>query len=263
MKKLILFVLLAFCSISFAQDGIKYKTVFDNVEQNCDSIHNIKFCYLKRFQLVVLKKFSEEINSNDKLSKNIDDNIYMEIEIDTTGKIFINKLFTKSKNFEKSLKEFVKFLPSINPFKNENQKKIKLNAILDFQLKRIDFDRYIIPEEKKDLALLEAPRFDSCKSIKDEKNSKECLMLQINNHVIQNFRYPTKALNKKITGRTVGTFIITKEGSVTNFIVYDADILLLKETLRILKLLPKFIPGKYNNEYVAVSYAQPLQFKLN
>jgi hypothetical protein len=263
MKKLILFVLLAFCSISFAQDKIKYKTVFDNVEQNCDSINDLKFCYLKRFQLVVLKKFSDEINSNDKLSKNIDDNIYMEIEVDTTGKIFINKVSTKSKNFEKSLKEFVKLLPSINPFKNENQKKVKLEAILDFQLKRIDFDRYIIPEEKKDLALLKAPRFDGCKSIKDEENSKKCFMLQMNNHIKQNFRYPTKAKNKNITGRSVGTFNITKEGIIKNFIIYDTDILLLKETLRVLKLLPKFIPGKYNNENVAVSYAQPILFKLN
>ncbi len=254
---------MAFSLISFAQDEIKYKTVFDNVEQNCDSIVNIKFCYLKRIQLVVQKKFSEDILQNDKLSKNIGDNIYMEIEIDTTGKIFINKVSTKSKDFENSLKNLVELLPKINLFENENQKKVKLEAIFDFKLHKINFERYIEPEEKKDITLLEAPRFESCKIIKDEENSKKCLMLQMNNHIIQNFKYPTKALNKKITGRTVGAFIITKEGYVTNFIIYDADILLLKETLRILKLLPKFIPGKYNNEYIAVSYAQPLQFKLN
>ena len=263
MKKILLLVFLAFYSISFSQDEIKYNTVFETVEQNCDSIKNLKYCYLKRFQLIVQKKFSEEINLNNKLSKNIGDDIYMEIEIDTTGKFIINKLSTKSKDFEKSLNKLVESLPRIKAFENENKKKVKLVAILDFQLYKINFDRYIEPEDKKDLSLLEAPRFESCRSIKDEENSKKCLMLQMNNHIIQNFRYPTKALNKNISGRAVGAFIITKEGFVTNYIIYDADILLLKETLRILKLLPKFIPGKYNNENVAVSYAQPLKFKLN
>ncbi|WP_338376839.1 energy transducer TonB [uncultured Flavobacterium sp.] len=263
MKKLILFVFLAFCSISFAQDEIKYKTAFENVEQNCDSIHFLKYCYLNRFQLVVNRKFTEEIILNKKLAKNINDNIYLEIEVDTTGKFVIHKISTKSKDFEKSLKKLVELLPKIEPFKNEKNNKIKLEAILEFNLKEVDFDHYILPDNKKDLTNMETPRFQICKSIIDEKSGKECFMSQMNNHIRQNFNYPIKAINRNISGRAMGNFVINKEGLTTNFIIYGANPILLKETLRILKLLPTFIPGKLNGKDISVSYAQPIVFKLN
>jgi hypothetical protein len=262
MKNILLVTLLFVTSISFAQDEIKYKTAFESVERNCDSIKHIKFCYLKRFQLVVLRKFSDEIKTNKKLSKNIDDPIYMEIEIDTTGKFIINKLATKSKDFEESLIELIKILPSIKPFENEKKEVINFKAILDFELKEIDFNNSINTDDKKDSSLLKIPKFSNCKSIQDEISSKKCFTLEMNNHIMNNFSYPKKAINNNITGRAIGNFVISKEGRATNFIVFDTDFLLLKETLRILKLLPKFIPGTYDKKNVGVSYSQPLKFQL-
>lgn len=263
MKNLFFLSFLFIGLISFAQDEENYKTVFETVEQNCDSIHFLKYCYLNRFQLVVNRKFTEEIKLNEKLAKNINDTIYLEIEIDTTGKFVINKISTKSKYFEKSLKKLVELLPKIAPFKNEKNNKIKLEAILEFNLMEVDFDQYILPGNKKDLTTMKTPRFQICKTIKDEKSSKDCFMSQMNNHIRQNFNYPMKAINRNISGRAMGNFVINKEGLSTNFIIYGADPLLLRETLRILKLLPTFIPAKLNGKDVSVSYAQPIVFKLN
>ncbi len=58
-------------------------------------------------------------------------------------------------------------------------------------------------------------------------------------------------------------FVINKDGNTKYFISFGANIMLLKESLRIMKLLAKFIPGKINDEPVDVSYTQPLVFKIH
>jgi len=250
-------------SISFAQDETKYKTAFDNIEQNCDSLRKIELCYLIRFEEIIERKFNDEIAKNSKLEKYINDNIYIETEISPTGKFIINKIKTRSSEIENSLKELMEVLPNIKSlegFETSNMKKFE--AILEFKLKKRKFDNSDEKEGKEDLSSVETPRFYNCKSVIDEETNKECFTSQMNNHIKDNFNYPLKARNKNIQGRTYGNIVINNEGNVENYIIYGADILLQKETLRILKLLPKFIPGKLNGKNVGVSYAQPLVYKL-
>jgi hypothetical protein len=263
MKNLFLILFLFISLVSFSQDEIKYKTAFENVEQNCDSLKDIKLCYLERFKLLVNRKFSDEIILNEKLSKHIDNKIYLEIEIDESGKFIATYIDTKSKEVEKFIEILIEILPKINPLVDENNKKIKLEAILEFRLKKIDYDTYIKPDAKKELTSFLNPRFNGCNSKFDEVNSKKCFEYEMMNHIKSNFNYPVKAINKNISGKTIGNIIINKEGKIEHYIIYNADVILQRETLRILKLLPTFIPGMQNGKKVSVSYAQPLVFKLN
>lgn len=258
MKKILLITFLFVGLISFSQDEIKYKTAFENVEQNCDSLKKVELCYLTRFQLVVNRKFTDELKKNEKLSKYINGNIYLEINIDTSGTILINKIETKSSLFEKALLDLVKVLPKIKI----NTKDEKWDAILEFKLKKINFDNSEKLDIKNDKLSIKTPRFSNCSSVIDEETNKKCFELNMNNHIRTYFKYPKKALSNNISGRTNGNLIINKQGEIDNYIIHGADILLQRETLRILKSLPTFIPGQLNDEIVSVSYTQPIMYKL-
>lgn len=258
MRSLFLTLLLFISTNSFAQDEIKYKTAFENVEQNCDSLMKVELCYLARFQNIINRKFTDELIKNIKLSKHIDDNIYLEIEVDTSGHFIINKIETKSSEIKVALLDLMKVLPKIKSVEN----KIIMEAIFDFKLKEVTFDDFNNTDEKRIYSNLITPKFSECKLLSNEIESKECFNIKMNKHIIENFNYPKKAINKNITGKTFGNFIVEKDGSIENFIVYGANPILLKENLRILKLLPKFIPGTYNNKEIRVPYAQPITFKL-
>jgi TonB family protein len=80
----------------------------------------------------------------------------------------------------------------------------------------------------------------------------------------ENLKYPKAAVERKIEGRTVIQFIVEKDGSVSTAKVlrgFDAEC--DAEAARVIKSLPKFIPGKQNGKPVRVYYVIPISFKLN
>jgi len=65
-----------------------------------------------------------------------------------------------------------------------------------------------------------------------------------------------------IGGKVICRFIVEKDGSVTDItILRSIDPTCDKEAIRVLKLLPKFIPGKLNGRVVRVYYTLPVIFK--
>ena len=109
------------------------------------------------------------------------------------------------------------------------------------------------------------PRFKGCEE-KSYSDAKECFMTAMNNHIKTNFTYPKEALDKDIQGRITILFDINKEGDIENLRMrgtgYEGSEFLEKEGERIIKSLPKFKPGMIEGKPVAVSYAQPIMFKL-
>lgn len=81
--------------------------------------------------------------------------------------------------------------------------------------------------------------------------------------VADNLQYPDSAKAKKIQGRVVVKFVVTKTGEIGEVkIVRSKDLDLDKEAVRIVKSLPNFIPGKLNGEVVDMWYTLPITFKL-
>ncbi|VXB22198.1 putative Energy transducer TonB [Flavobacterium sp. 9AF] len=109
----------------------------------------------------------------------------------------------------------------------------------------------------------EAPRFKDC-----EKAGKEvvlkCFNEQMNLHIMKNFTYPEMAAEGNIQGRVNVQFIIDKEGNVTDIMAKGPKngLLLEKEAIRLIKILPQFIPAKLKGKCVNVRYGLPITFKL-
>ncbi|WNW01440.1 energy transducer TonB [Tenacibaculum sp. HL-MS23] len=107
------------------------------------------------------------------------------------------------------------------------------------------------------------PLFISCKE--SDLNKVDCFNYQMQKHLIDNFIYPKKALEKEIEGNLEVSFIINANGIVSKVEVKGADNsgLLKKEAQRIVLLLPNFIPGEHKGRKISVSYKFPINFTLD
>lgn len=82
-------------------------------------------------------------------------------------------------------------------------------------------------------------------------------------YVADHIRYPAMAQENNIQGRVVVQFVVTKTGDIGEVkVVRSKDPDLDKEAVRVVKTLPKFVPGKMNGHAVNVWYTLPIQFKL-
>lgn len=78
-----------------------------------------------------------------------------------------------------------------------------------------------------------------------------------------NLRYPASAEEKGIQGTVVCSFIVERDGSITNIQVEQGvDPSLNKEAVRVLKAMPRWTPGKNNGSIVRVKYTTSISFKL-
>ncbi len=79
-----------------------------------------------------------------------------------------------------------------------------------------------------------------------------------------NLRYSQADVAERVQGTVFISFIIDKDGSTSNVkllrgIGGDCD----KEALRVVRLMPKWKPGIFNNKPVRVQFNMPLKFTLN
>ncbi len=79
----------------------------------------------------------------------------------------------------------------------------------------------------------------------------------------ENWKLPDEYKERGIQGRMVVGFIVEKDGSLTNVKVLRAvDIAIDAEVLRVVKGMPKWIPGRQNGKRVRVRYLLPIHICL-
>ena len=84
------------------------------------------------------------------------------------------------------------------------------------------------------------------------------------NWVQGQLKYPIIAQENGISGQVTVTFVIERDGSLTNIqVLQSPDRSLSEETIRVLKESPKWTPGKQRNTPVRVRYNLPVIFRLS
>ena len=79
----------------------------------------------------------------------------------------------------------------------------------------------------------------------------------------KNIKYPVVAEENGIQGRVTVTFVVERDGSITDVkVVKSVDPSLDKEAARVVKSMPHWIPGKQNGSAVRVKYTVPVTFRL-
>jgi len=77
----------------------------------------------------------------------------------------------------------------------------------------------------------------------------------------KNIKYPTIA--QETQGRVIIQFVVERDGSITDVrVARGVDPYLDKEAVRVVKSMPKWIPGKQNGKAVRVKFTVPVMFRL-
>ena len=101
--------------------------------------------------------------------------------------------------------------------------------------------------------------FDVVEQMPSFPGGPSALMQYLNS----NIKYPVVAEENGVQGRVVCTFVVEKDGSITDVrVVKSVDPSLDKEAARVVKGMPKWIPGKQNGSAVRVKYTVPVTFRL-
>ena len=118
-----------------------------------------------------------------------------------------------------------------------------------------DFKEFVQPEapveeEKPYQAVEQMPQFPG----------GEAALLKFINEKI---KYPIPAQEAGIQGRVVVRFVVSKTGEIKDVTVLrSVESSLDKEAVRVIQMMPKWIPGKQNGNNVAVYFTVPVVFKL-
>ena len=83
-------------------------------------------------------------------------------------------------------------------------------------------------------------------------------------YFMENIKYPKQIMEEGIQGRVTVSFIVEKDGRVSNVrLLRSVQPSLDKEAIRVVKSMPKWTPGKQNGKPVRVRFNLPIMFKLN
>lgn len=117
----------------------------------------------------------------------------------------------------------------------------------------------VVVEEKKPEPVDDNKVFESVEQNPQFPGGDAALLKYVSDHI----RYPSVAQENNIQGRVVVQFVVTKTGSIGQVkVVRSKDPDLDKEAVRVVKTLPKFVPGKMNGHAVNVWYTLPITFRL-
>lgn len=81
--------------------------------------------------------------------------------------------------------------------------------------------------------------------------------------IAKNVKYPQESQNKGEQGRVICSFVVTKDGTLTNYkVIRGISPALDQEAVRVLQMMPRWTPGTQRGEPVAVKYTVPITFRL-
>ena len=82
-------------------------------------------------------------------------------------------------------------------------------------------------------------------------------------YLTQNVKYPSDAEKQKIEGIVIATFIVEKDGSISNVeVVKPVFPSLDSEAIRVITGMANWTPGKQKGETVRVKFTLPISFRL-
>ena len=82
-------------------------------------------------------------------------------------------------------------------------------------------------------------------------------------YLSNNVRYPIRALENDVQGRVIVQFTVRRDGSVADVeVVRTADAMLNDEAVRVIKSMPRWLPGKQRGKAVNCKFTVPVTFKI-
>lgn len=157
-----------------------------------------------------------------------------------------------------------KQIDSISAIKNHSEKE-KLYKDLLQQREKAEIKKAMEKEGVIPYSVVEvAPVHPNCKTITDEKERKKCTSAEVTKFVNHNFnKKMAEALDLPEGQQKIyGAFTIDKQGFAKDIKARAPHDKLIEEFIRVINLLPQFIPGEAKGEKVEVPYSLPIVFQI-
>ena len=139
-------------------------------------------------------------------------------------------------------------------------------AIGSFDVKGNDDVNGEVLKAKEVIAQPEPPKheeeskvFDVVEQMPSFPGGNGALLEYLATHV----KYPVVAQENGVQGRVIVSFVVERDGSITDVrVVRSVDPSLDREAQRVVSSMPRWTPGKQNGSAVRVKYNVPVMFKL-
>ncbi len=173
-----------------------------------------------------------------------------------TLKLFVEDMSNKT---QKEKKRFDDLMNQLNKDKSYYKLIVtdgKSTSVIDSPLHKTESETELVevPFSVVDIT----PSHKDCESLMSQEEKKQCFNEFVNTHVKKHFNTNVEknaALHKK---RIFARFLIDAEGNVTRIQARAASKVLEEEAIRVLSLLPQFIPGRQKGKAIAVAFSLPI-----
>lgn len=152
--------------------------------------------------------------------------------------------------------EVVKKMPNWIPGIQKGEAvKVQFNLPVKFKLTD--------PSDGIFLVVQEMPKFPGCELTGDEMKDRDCSDTKIIEYFKNNMQYPETAKKFEVEGECQISFVVNEIGEIMDPQIYrDMGAGCGIEALRLIKEMPKWIPGKKDGAPVKVQMILPVDFKL-
>lgn len=178
-------------------------------------------------------------------------------------KSFKNLSDSKKTNLE--LKTWSKSnLAQIESGQNINVAVVETNSNKKVLVFETDIAEVDTDEELYSFAKVEnRPVYPGCENLKTEEERFDCFNQSARRFIGENFIFPEMAAQMGIQGKVWVSFVVDKEGKVTNVKVdRGVDKLVDEEAIRVVSMLPNMSPAKVGGRPVRMSYTLPINARL-
>jgi protein TonB len=147
--------------------------------------------------------------------------------------------------------------------------------IIDLKANAIGTETKKGTDDGANISIPEGPRVDGIKDVIEDTKPKEMYEIQVlpqpfggeaawAKFLQKNLHYPAAAVDAHIQGRVYLSFIIEKDGHISDIVVEKGvGFGLDQEAVRVLKLAPAWKPGIQNGHQVRVKFNMPISFQLS
>jgi TonB family protein len=202
------------------------------------------------------------------------------IRISNDGKVFIVNMpvgtLVENQNGDKKESYTVKQPIKTHQFFDSKTTTVKLDGkVVDIQSltkkSRSILKKVVILSSGREINLITTP-VQITTSVKDDKiydvvevnaqfpGGDAACMKWIKDHI----KYPEECIEKEIQGRVQISFVVEKDGSITDAkVLRSPHPLLSEEAIRVVKAMPKWAPAKVKGQTVRSRFILPVSFRLS
>lgn len=107
------------------------------------------------------------------------------------------------------------------------------------------------------------PVFPGCENEPNEEAKFQCFQLSLMKFISKNVDYPEMSRQMGVQGRVFVSFVVEKDGKVSNVsVARGVDKMLDESAIAVVKKIPPLKPAKQSGRPVRMSYTVPINFRL-